>query len=69
MALGRTARYYRQNPKARAVRLKQQKKYDEGKGSTGRSAEDIKKYHRDLARFRHKNSGKKAEAQTHQRWA
>ena len=62
MTLSRTAKYYRNNPKARAVRLKQQKRYDEGKGSTGRSAEDIKKYHRELSKFRNKNRHKKAEA-------
>lgn len=62
MELGKTAKYYRKNPKARKIRLAQQKRYDSGNGSTGRSKEDINRYHRQLAKWRRKNGHKKAAA-------
>jgi len=49
MALGKTALYYRKNPKARLKRLAQQKRYDNGP-----KREKILSYHRELGKFRRK---------------
>lgn len=63
MPLGKTALYYLKNPKARTIRLRQQKRYDSGKGSTGRTRKSINTYHRALAVWRTANRSKKAAAQ------
>ncbi len=53
--LSRTARYYKKNPEARKRRLAQQKRYDNGQGSTGRSKEEINNYKKSLQRWKRKN--------------
>lgn len=59
MALSRTAKYYRSHPEARARRLAQQSRYDNGNGSTGRSKASINKYKSTLAAWKRKNKGSK----------
>jgi hypothetical protein len=50
MPKGNTAAYYAANPKARRVRLKQQKLYDNGP-----KRNKILSYHRELGAFRSRN--------------
>lgn len=57
MPKGKTSDYYAKNPKARAVRLKQQKKYDNGP-----KRNKILAYHRELGGFRSRNKKKLAAA-------
>lgn len=57
MPLGNTAAYYAANPKARAVRLAQQKRYDNGP-----KRERILSYHRELGAFRNRNKKRLAAA-------
>lgn len=59
MALKATAKYYRANPKAHKVRLAQQRRYDQGNGSTGRTKEAIQAYHGTLAKWKAANKGSK----------
>lgn len=59
MALSRTAKFYHENPAANAVRLAQQKRYDGGNGSTGRSKESIQKYKGTLAAWKAAHQGSK----------
>lgn len=57
MALSRTAQFYRDNEPARLHRLGQQRRYDGGNGSTGRSKESIQKYKGTLAKWKAANAG------------
>ncbi len=57
MPHGKTAAYYASNPKARAVRLAQQKRYDNGP-----KREKILSYHRELGAFRTRNKKRLAAA-------
>lgn len=57
MPKGKTSDYYKRNPKARAVRLAQQKRYDNGP-----KRQKILAYHRELGGFRSRNKKKLAAA-------
>ena len=59
MGLGRTALYYKAHPAHNRIRLAQQKRYDDGNGSTGRSKQSIRKYHSNLAKWKKNNAGSK----------
>lgn len=53
MPKGKTSAYYSKNPKARRVRLAQQKRYDNGP-----KRQKILSYHRELASFRNRHKKK-----------
>ena len=57
MPQGKTAAYYAANPKARRVRLAQQKRYDNGPKRS-----KILSYHRELGAFKNKNKKSIASA-------
>ena len=59
MSLSRTAQYYHNNPAANTRRLGQQRRYDNGGGSTGRSKQAINKKKGILRRWKARNKASK----------
>jgi len=53
-----TSEYYKNNPKARRIRLQQQKQYDNGP-----KRQKILAYHRELSNYRERNKKRRAAAE------